>query len=674
MSIAPQYRFLIVAAAYFAGGYLGLSIPYVGSHITLIWPPTGIALAALIHWGYSIVPGIWLGAFLVNIVTGASWEASLGISIGNVLGPFIACLLLRRTEFDRRMDKRRDILLFVLAGAALPMTISATTGTLTLIITKLLPYTKLTTAWFAWWWGDLLGILLFTPPLISFDRNAARMVWTDIRMGRETLLALVLLIASGILVFLTPLHLGLPRQMDLLPAIFLIWIAAIGDIWFTSISILIVAALAILSTAMGSGPFIGGNVNDNLIWLWEYLAGFTVIGLIVAAISSGYRRAQRELRLGQERMELALQGGNLGYWDVDLLTNRMIVNERWAQMLETSLTELTPTTRNVWIAALHPDDRNHVLAVEEAYLEGRSDHYEAKYRIITRKGNIRWQLSRGAAIERDKNGKATLMVGTVMDITEAQETMQALITAKEQAESADRIKSAFLASMSHELRTPLNSIIGFTGMVLQGLAGPITEEQKKQLGMVRTSARHLLDLITDILDISKIEAEQLNIMSEIFDLRKSIEKTVQIMLPLAEKKNLRLNFKIGKEISELRGDQRRTEQIIINLLSNAVKFTDHGEINLNCYSDNNTIILSVEDTGIGIKPENLQIIFDAFRQVDMGIARTQEGTGLGLNLSKKLVEMMAGSIYVKSEWGKGSTFTIRLPKQRSKNESGSSCN
>ncbi|PKN38453.1 MAG: sensor histidine kinase [Deltaproteobacteria bacterium HGW-Deltaproteobacteria-2] len=237
-----------------------------------------------------------------------------------------------------------------------------------------------------------------------------------------------------------------------------------------------------------------------------------------------------------------------------------------------------------------------------------------------------------------------------------------LAEAMEKAQAADRIKSAFLAAMSHELRTPLNSIIGFTGMVLQGLAGPLNEEQKKQLGMVRGSARHLLDLINDVLDISKIEAGQLTITSETFDLRKSIDKALQIVSPLAEKKNLRLYSRIGDNISEIRGDQRRVEQIIINLLNNAVKFTDRGEIKLDCHADDKAITLSVTDTGIGIKPENLNIIFDAFRQVDCGITRVQEGTGLGLNITKKLVEMMGGSIHVASKLEEGSAFTVTLPK------------
>ncbi len=237
-----------------------------------------------------------------------------------------------------------------------------------------------------------------------------------------------------------------------------------------------------------------------------------------------------------------------------------------------------------------------------------------------------------------------------------------LAVATEKAQAADRIKSAFLAAMSHELRTPLNSIIGFTGMVLQGLAGPLNEEQTKQLGMVRNSAHHLLDLINDILDISKIEAGQLVLMSDNFNLKESIEKTIQIVSPLAAKKNVRLYSEISDDVSEFYGDRRRIEQIMINLLSNAIKFTNKGEICLRCFSDNASVVVSVEDTGIGINEENISIIFDAFRQVDTGITRVQEGTGLGLNITKKLVEKMGGSILVKSEMGKGSTFTVMLPK------------
>ncbi len=375
-------------------------------------------------------------------------------------------------------------------------------------------------------------------------------------------------------------------------------------------------------------------------------------------------RKEKELRLVRESMELALKGGDLGYWDVDLLTNNMIVNERWAEMLETSLTELTPTTRDVWLAALHLEDRERVLAVGEDYRKGRRAYYEVKYRIVTRKGNVRWQLTRGAVIERDKNGEAIRMVGIVMDITEAQETMQALIAAKQQAEVADNLKSAFLATMSHELRTPLNSIIGFTGIILRERVGPLNDEQKKQLNMVRRSSQHLLALINDVLDISKIEAGQLQLVYENIDLPQTIEKVVQSTRPLADGKRLELGFDISPEIKTIAGDIRRVEQILLNLLSNAIKFTEKGSIRIICEADECGVIVKVIDTGIGIKAEDMETLFKSFRQIDSGISRKYEGTGLGLSISKKLVELMGGKIWVTSIWGSGSTFAFSLPKER----------
>ncbi len=239
-----------------------------------------------------------------------------------------------------------------------------------------------------------------------------------------------------------------------------------------------------------------------------------------------------------------------------------------------------------------------------------------------------------------------------------------LAEATQKAREADRLKSAFLATMSHELRTPLNSIIGFTGIILRERVGPLNEEQKKQLNMVRSSSQHLLSLINDVLDISKIEAGQLELAQEEIDLRQTIEKVLQTARPLADIKGLKLGCEISSEIETIPGDQRRVEQVLLNLISNAIKFTEKGSVKVMCESDNGNVMTRVMDTGIGIKKDDLENVFETFRQIDTGISRKYEGTGLGLSISQKLVELMGGKIWVTSVWGSGSTFGFTLPKER----------
>lgn len=231
-------------------------------------------------------------------------------------------------------------------------------------------------------------------------------------------------------------------------------------------------------------------------------------------------------------------------------------------------------------------------------------------------------------------------------------------------ENASRLKSQFLANMSHELRTPMNSIIGFTGIILKGLAGDLNDEQIKQLNMVYNSARHLLSLINDILDLSKIEAGKIDIYPTMFKLTGMLETAEKMMRPLIEDKQLKLVIEVDENIPEtINGDHNRIRQILLNLLSNAVKFTEHGTITVTCKltDEGSNLLFGVKDSGIGIGQEDQDHIFDEFSQIEDPHQNKPEGTGLGLAISRRFVEMMGGRIWVESSPGRGSLFQFTIP-------------
>jgi signal transduction histidine kinase len=231
-----------------------------------------------------------------------------------------------------------------------------------------------------------------------------------------------------------------------------------------------------------------------------------------------------------------------------------------------------------------------------------------------------------------------------------------------QLEAANRHKDEFLASMSHELRTPLNAVIGFSEVLIEKMFGDINAKQEEYLHDILASGRHLLSLINDILDLAKIEAGRMDLDLEDFDVAQAIDNAVVLVRERATRKGLTLDTRLDRELGSLRGDQRKVKQILLNLLSNAVKFTpEGGRIEVRAQRLEGQVEVSVTDTGTGIAAEDLEAVFEEFRQVGTDYAKKHEGTGLGLTLSRKFVELHGGRIWVKSQPGQGSTFAFTLP-------------
>jgi PAS domain S-box-containing protein len=671
---ARAKRFVLVVLAYLLGGYLGLSIPYVGSQITLIWPASGIAVAALVCWGPRLWPAVFLGAFLVNLLVGGSFVNAAAIAIGNTLAPLAAALLLRRFNFQPALERRRDIPVFVLAGAMAPMLISASGGVLSLHLTGVLASEQLAAAWLAWWLGDSLGVLLFGPPLLVFRPDRSRL---KTLLEAQSLIALTALLGSGVL-FFGPLPV---LAMLFLPLIPLVWLAMLRGNWITSAGVLAFALIAVLATAQGSGPFAADSTSDSTAasqaQLWSYLAGITVLNLLITALAAGYRQVERSLREREHRLAEAQRLAHLGSWELNLGNNHLEWSTEIFRIFEID-SERFGASYEAFLAAIHPDDRDRV---NQAYTDSLANRapYEITHRLQMPDGRVKYVHERCETIYGD-DGNALRSLGTVQDIT-AQHLVEAELTryrqhleeevavrtreleaARDAAEAANRAKSVFLANMSHELRTPLNAILGFAQIMQRDCALP--DVQRGNLAAINRSGRHLLALINDVLEISRIEAGRTILQPRPFNLAETLATVEEMVRVRAMAKGLELTVVRAEDLPcNVEGDPERLRQVLLNLLSNAVKFTPKGNVGLSIeLVGAERLRFQVSDQGPGIASEDQAQIFEPFFQTAHGVA-LGDGAGLGLAISREYVRLMGGELSVASELGSGSVFQFeaRLP-------------
>jgi len=298
---------------------------------------------------------------------------------------------------------------------------------------------------------------------------------------------------------------------------------------------------------------------------------------------------------------------------------------------------------------------------------------------VYRKDGVKIWLSVNSRVVRDTAGEVLYYEGFAQNITrrkhaeielrrsydhlevEVANRTSELRDANLRLQDLDRLKSEFLANMSHELRTPLNCIIGFSQLMHDGKVGPIATDQKEYLGDILTSSQHLLQLINDLLDNAKIESGRMEVLVTTFPVTGVIHELTQNLAPIMSTKGLKLIRDIPDDLPPITTDRRKLLQILLNLASNAVKFTEWGEIRFQCRATSEALQIAVSDTGIGINAKDMDLLFQPFSQIDSGLQKRQQGTGLGLHLSQNLARLLDGVISVESEYGKGSTFTLTLP-------------
>jgi signal transduction histidine kinase/integral membrane sensor domain MASE1 len=666
------------ATAYVAAGKFGLTLAFVNPSATPVWPPTGIALAAVLLLGYRVWPGLLIGAFVVNMTTAGSAASSLGIAIGNTLealagAALVTCFANGRHAFERP----QDLFKYVLLAGVLATAISATIGVMTLSIAGFAPWSEFAAIWSTWWLGDAGGALIVAPLLVLLWTRP-ELPWGPSGRGAELgLLGAAAVIAGwGVFGGGTALSVeGYPIEFVTLPV--LVWAAArTGPLGSAAIA-LVFSGFAVWGTLHGFGPFARDNPNESLLLVQTFMGVAAVTAMALAAAVLDRFRAGETIRAVEERLRLtearehveralaAAQAiAHLGSWELDVCTREMTWSDELYRILGSSPAQLG-ASYGALLGRVHEDDRDSLdNAVRETTIHGGS--FDLDCRMVRPDGEVRNVHSRGSAIA-DRTSTVARILATVHDVTELRVAQAAQVTlireqmARAEAEAAIVAREEFLSVAAHELRTPVAGLLGHAQ-----LARRHTERQDlvdvawlgARLETIERQARRLGNLVDQLLDLATLQRGKLNI-----DLREcDLSLIVAAVVEQFHAVHPSVRLVVGAEEPVLvRVDALRLGQVLSNLIDNALKFggdTKPTEVEVLC--DTNAAVVSVRDRGPGIPPAERLRVFERFHQTH--IHRHFGGMGLGLYVSREIIELHGGTIAVEEPAGGGTRCVVRLPR------------
>jgi signal transduction histidine kinase/integral membrane sensor domain MASE1/CheY-like chemotaxis protein len=695
----------LVATIYFVAAKVGLSLAFANASVSPVWPPTGVAIAALLCFGYRATPGVLIGALLGNyLLTDVPLVPSAAIAIGNALEAVTAAYLLREfTESRNPFNRAFDVLKFVVFAAVISTTIAATVGNLTLCISGHERCQDFSHLWLTWWSGDAVGALMATPLILSWiERPVER--WRAMRW-LEFVMLIVLMTLLSFTIYTDLLHgaAGI-RPWGHITIPLLVWAAFRFGPRGVSTSLVPMAAISIWGTVHGYGAFANYPRNEGLLFLQAYVADVSITSLALAAIVTERKIAGRHLAGSLSVTRILAEAPALddaiplivqricktfewklgGMWRLDEARNVLCCFKVWPpdaaneefERITKAITfargvglpgRIWANLRPAWIPDVTADPN--FPRADAAAAAGL--HAAFGFPIMSGERFLGVMEFFSQEIrEPDSALLATFsgigsQIGQFLERKAGEDEREALLAgeqfARNEAEKANRLKDEFLATLSHELRTPLTAMLGWLTMLRSGkLDG---ETSSHALETVERNAKAQAQLIEDLVDVSRIVGGKLQLEVQPVNLLDLITACVDIVRPAANARGVIIEVASDSAMGPVAGDPSRLQQIIWNLLSNAVKFTPRdGHVYVTLRSVGSLAEIEVRDTGAGISPEFLPSVFERFRQAESPVTRAHRGLGLGLAIVRHLTELHGGSVFAASDGdGKGATFTIRIP-------------
>jgi len=662
--VRRAFQVALLAAVYFAAAKVSLLLAIPPGYATAVWPPSGIALAALLLWGRRLWPGIWIGSFAANVTIEGAVLASVVIATGSTLQAYaIATLLGRRLGVPRRFERIQEVAMFVglVVGGAV---IAPTVALLPLAIIYPLPAWDLASNWWTWWQGDACGMLLVAPLVLTW--SAPGMRWTREKVLEAIAFAVLLFVAGG-LVFTG----SAGRTFVMVP--FVVWAAfRFGQREVTTTSAVICGMALWYTLGRYSGPFADVPRNESLLLLLVFVSTVVVTGLMLCALLAQLHAAREELetRVEERTRALAETEGRFRLMVESVVDYAIYVLDAQGRVASwnAGAERIKGYRADEIIGQPYsrfylPEDVAAGKPARDLEVAAREGRVAEEAWRVRKDGSTFWASAALGAV-RDERGRLIGFAKVTRDLTEKKRVEAELVRAKTEAERANESKSQFLANMSHELRTPLNSLLILARLLADNAGGRLDPKQVRFAQTIYASGMDLLALINDLLDLAKIEAGALTALHmapvPLAGLRDDLERTFREM---AREKKLDFAIELASALPEtIRTDATRAKQVLKNLLANAFKFTRQGTVRLRIAPyGTNAVAFAVIDTGIGIARDKQRLIFEAFQQADGSTSRQYGGTGLGLSISRELTRLLGGELELASEPGKGSTFTLILP-------------